>query len=117
LEVPCLTGPPWPIIIEAFSSVQRPPSRRNRIPTLLAGRGCDPVARGVDGAVLWFIFHGPVRVRYKVGSGKAQITLCYPGLENWNILPTTLEVPVEEGQLWGWGWHFGPWGLGALFRR
>ena len=41
--------------------------------------------------------------------------LSYPGLEDWNIIPATLEVPVEEGRLWGWGWHYGPWGLGAVF--
>src|SRR5262249_35226633 len=48
------------------------------------------------------------------GSGKARITLSYPGLVDWNVLPATLEVPVEGPRLWGWLWHYGPWGLGAV---
>ena len=56
-----------------------------------------------------------MRAPYGAGSGKARVTLSYPGLEDWNVLPTTLEVPVEEGRLRGWVWHYGPWGLGALF--
>jgi hypothetical protein len=61
------------------------------------------------------VFYGPVRAPYGAGSGMARITLSYPGLEEWNVLPTTLEVPVE-GQPWrGWLWHYGPWGLGAVF--
>jgi clostripain len=35
-------------------------------------------------------------------------------LEEWNVLPTTLEVPVEEARLQGWLWRHVPWGLGAM---
>jgi hypothetical protein len=45
----------------------------------------------------------------------ARIALSYPGLEDWNVVPTTLEVPVEAPHWWGWLWHYGPWGLGAVF--
>ena len=56
-----------------------------------------------------------MRVPYGAGSGKARITLSYPGLEDWNILPATFEVHVEEARLWAWLWHYGPCGLGAIF--
>lgn len=42
------------------------------------------------------------------------MTLSYPGLEDWNILPATHQVPVEEPRLWGWLAHYGPWVLGAI---
>jgi hypothetical protein len=41
--------------------------------------------------------------------------LSYPGLQDWDVVPTTLEVPVDGARLQGWLWHYGPWGLGALF--
>ena len=55
-----------------------------------------------------------MRAPYGAGSGKARITLSYPGLEDCNVLPTTLEVHVEEARLQGWLWHYGPWVLGTM---
>jgi hypothetical protein len=60
-------------------------------------------------------FHDPVWVPYGAGPGKARSTLSDPGLEEWDVLPTTLEVPVEGPRWWGWLWHYGPCGLGAVF--
>lgn len=44
----------------------------------------------------------------------AQVTLSYPGLEEWNIVPATVAVPVKEGRWWVWFVEYGPWLLGAI---
>jgi hypothetical protein len=59
------------------------------------------------------IFHGPVWAPARAGPGQARISLTYPGLEDWNVLPTTLEAPVEGPGLSSWLWLYGPWCLGA----
>lgn len=55
-----------------------------------------------------------MRVPYTAGSGKARITLSYPGLEGWDVVPMTLELPVEEARRWKWIWNYGPWILGGI---
>ncbi len=46
--------------------------------------------------------------------GNGAIENWFELLEEWNVLPTTLEIPVEEARLQGWLWRHGPWVLGAM---
>ena len=48
-------------------------------------------------------------VPYGAGDGEARITLTYPDLEDWNIHPCTVVVPVEAGRWWAHLLAYGPW--------
>jgi hypothetical protein len=68
------------------------------------------------------LFHGPVRVPYGAGAGRARITLSFPDWESevmpvTEVVPVTLDVAVDEATWRGWFEEYGGWvlGGGALF--
>jgi hypothetical protein len=56
---------------------------------------------------------GPCRVPLSSGVGTAEITLSYPGWEEGNVTPVTIEVPIEPMSWRGWFWGYLIWPLGA----
>ncbi len=56
---------------------------------------------------------GPCRVPLQSGIGMARITLSYPGWEEGNVTPVTVEVPVEPMSWRGLLLGYLIWPLGA----
>ena len=56
---------------------------------------------------------GPCRVPLRSGLGIAKVTLSYPGWKEGNVLPATIEVPVEPLSWGGLFCDYLIWPLGA----
>ena len=60
------------------------------------------------------MIYGPCRVPLRSGLGMAKITLSYPGWKKGNVLPATIEVPVEPVSWAALFWDYLIWPLGAV---